>query len=81
MQARSFTLAALAATVVIGLTLPAFASHHDDHDRGRRDEHRDWHGGYAPPPVFVAPPAYGYYAPPPVYSNGPPGVSIGINIP
>jgi hypothetical protein len=28
----------------------------------------------------VSPPAYGYYAPPPV-AYGPPGVSIGINLP
>ena len=62
---------------------PAFA---DRDDRGHRDwhaerDHRDWHDrGYYAPPVVVSPPAYGYYAPPPV-AYGPPGVSIGINLP
>jgi hypothetical protein len=79
-SAQPLTLAALGAIILLGATLPAFAARPDEHHE-RRDDHRDWHRGYAAPPVFVAPPTSGYYAPPPVYNYGPPGVSIGINIP
>jgi hypothetical protein len=84
MRLRSLVFAALGAGFILSATAPAFA---DRDDRGHRDDHadrghRDWRGGYSAPPVVIAPPAaaYGYYAPPPVY-YGPPGVSIGINIP
>ena len=81
MRVRSLTLAALGVTVLLGSTLPALADRHDDRDHRHDEHHDDWHRGYVPPPVYVAPPAYSYYAPPPVYNYGPPGVSIGINIP
>ena len=83
MRLRSLICAALGTAVILSAAAPAYA---DRDDHGRRDwhadrDHRDWHGGgYYAPPVVVAPPAYGYYAPPPV-AYGPPGVSIGINIP
>jgi hypothetical protein len=83
MRLRSLVLTALAAGFMLFAAAPAFA---DRDDRGHRDwhaerDHRDWHDrGYYAPPVVVSPPAYGYYAPPPV-AYGPPGVSIGINLP
>ena len=83
MRLRSLILTALAAGFMLSAAAPAFA---DRDDRGHRDwhaerDHRDWHDrGYYAPPVVVSPPAYGYYAPPPV-AYGPPGVSIGINLP
>ncbi len=69
MRAGSFIPAVVGAMVLFGPTLPVLAAAYDDHDRGRRDEHHDdWHRGYAPPPVVVAPQVYGHYAPPPVYN-------------
>jgi len=85
MQLRSLVFAALGAAVVLSAAAPAYA---DRDDHGRRDwhadrDHHDWHGGgYEVPPVVVAPaPTYGYYTPPPPVAFGPPGISIGINIP
>ncbi len=84
MRLRCLIFAVLGAGCMLSATAAAFA---DRDDRGHRDyradrDHRDWHGGDNAPPVVIAPPpaAYGYYAPPPMY-YGPPGVSIGINIP
>jgi len=73
---------ALVCASTLGLAAtPAFA---EDHDRGRRDNHRDngrheghdrnWRGngygyGYQPQPVYVPPPVY--YAPQPS-----PGISL-----
>ena len=83
MRLRVLVITAVAAGFALSAAAPAFA---DRDDRGRRDwhadpAHHDWRGpGYAAPPVVVAPPSYGYYAPPPV-AYGPPGISIGINLP
>lgn len=82
MKFRSLIFAALGGAFILSAAVPAAYADRDDH-RGhfdRRDDHRDWHRGYAAPPVVVAP-AYGYYAPPPVAYGPAPGLSIGINIP
>lgn len=92
MRLRSWIIAAVGAGFMLSAATPAFA---DRDDHGRRDrhadrdwhadrDHHDWHGGpgYYAPPVVVAPtPAYGYYTPPPPVAYGPPGISIGINLP
>src|SRR5690349_14694907 len=44
--------------------------------RGDWDDYGRW---YAPPPVYTAPPAYGYYAPPPAY-YGVPSFSFGVTV-
>ncbi len=84
MRPRSLLFAALGGAFILSAGIPAYAQHDDWHHRGPPPAaHRDWHHddrGYAPPPVVIAPPAYGYYAPPPV-AYGTPGISIGINIP
>jgi hypothetical protein len=91
MRARSLTLAALGAVVLLGSALPAFADADDWRHREWREhqwrEHHEWRPSYyappaayyAPPPAYYAPPpAYRYYAPPPVYPG--PGVSFGFTV-
>ena len=83
MRLRSLIYAALGGAFILSAGVPAYAQPRDFHHGGHPEQHRDWHHdyrGYAPPPVVVAPPAYGYYAPPPV-AYGTPSISIGINIP
>jgi len=83
MRPRSLLFAALGGAFILSAGVPAYAQHDDHHRDVRAAPHRDWHHDdrdYGPPPVVVAPPAYGYYAPPPV-AYGTPGISIGINIP
>ena len=82
MQFRRLMVAALGSVFLLSVGVPAFAQR-DDHGHyvGHPDFHghdRDWHRGYAPPPVVVAPPAYGYYTPPPVAVG--PAISFGVTI-
>lgn len=83
MRIRSLLYAALGGAFILAAGAPAYAQHDDHHGHfDRRDYHHpDWHRGYAPPPVVVSPPAYGYYAPPPVAYGPAPGITLGINIP
>lgn len=82
MRSRSLVFAATGAALLVGSVLPAFA----DNWRQERREWREWHQNqvwrpyYAPPPAYVAPPAYSYYTPPPVYYGPSPGVSFGVTI-